>query len=197
MEKKLYRDESRKTIGGVCAGLAEYFDMDIAIVRALFLLTFIFLGTGLMAYIVLWIVIPKKGLGYYNPGVDYRVHSQQAYNPFEANKQATQGAPVDAIPPKKSSSPAGVVIGMILICFGAVFLFHELGIFRLWHFAKAWPVVLVVAGFAMMVSGQRKQPWEKEGWHNTEAEPQVTATDQPLNEEEKKDDNLNNTPPTI
>ncbi|WP_184549060.1 PspC domain-containing protein [Mucilaginibacter sp. FT3.2] len=197
MEKKLYRDESRKSIGGVCAGLAEYFDMDIAIVRALFLLTFIFMGTGFMAYIVLWIVIPKKNIGYFNPGVDYRVHPQQPYNPFDASGPTAAGAPFEAIPPKKSSSPAGVIIGMILICFGAIFLLHELDIFRFWHVAKAWPAILVIAGLAMMVSGQKKQPWEKEGWHNADAGQQAPTTDGPLTQEEKKDDSLNNTPPTI
>jgi len=82
MEKKLYRDERRKVIGGVCAGLADYFDIDIAIIRALFLLTFIFMGTGFMVYIVLWIVLPKKDYNYFNPGVDYRVPPQDPFNPF-------------------------------------------------------------------------------------------------------------------
>ena len=83
MEKKLYRDEYRKKIGGVCAGLAEYFDIDVAVIRAMFLLTFIFMGTGLMAYVVLWIVLPKKGPAYFNSGVDYRMNPQQPYSPFE------------------------------------------------------------------------------------------------------------------
>lgn len=197
MEKKLYRDEYRKKIGGVCAGLAEYFDMDVAIIRALFVLTFIFMGTGFMAYIVLWIVIPNKGVGYFNPNVDYRVPPQQPFTPFDANRPASPGAPFEPVFPKKTSTPAGIIFGCILIFFGAVFLFHELGIFRFWHVARLWPAILVVGGLAMIASGQKRQPWEKEGWQNTTAEPEANTTEQPLNTEEKKDDNFNNTPPII
>jgi phage shock protein PspC (stress-responsive transcriptional regulator) len=56
--KKLFRDEERKVLGGVSGGLAAYFDIDIVVVRILFVLTAIFGGLGLVAYIVLWIVLP-------------------------------------------------------------------------------------------------------------------------------------------
>jgi phage shock protein C len=71
--KKLYRDEQNKTIGGVCKGLADYFDIDVSIVRALFLLMLIFKGGGVIIYIVLMIVLPKKPYGFGTPGVDYTV----------------------------------------------------------------------------------------------------------------------------
>jgi phage shock protein PspC (stress-responsive transcriptional regulator) len=197
MEKKLYRDEYRKKIGGVCAGLAEYFDIDVAIVRALFVITFFAGGSSFLAYFVLWIVVPTKSAAYFNPTVDYRVPPQQPFNPFEDKGTVNQGQPFVPLTPKKTSTPAGIIFGCILIFFGAVFLFHELGIFRFWHVARLWPVILVVGGLAMIVSGQKKQPWEKEGWQNTAAEPEVNATEQPLSTEEKKDDNFNNTPPTV
>lgn len=198
MEKKLYRDEYRKKIGGVCAGLAEYFDMDVAIIRALFLLTFIFMGTGLAAYVVLWIVIPKRGVNFYNPNVDYRVPPEQPYSPFDSSGPVTPGAPFGAIPPKKSSSTAGVIIGCVLIFFGASFLLHELHVFYFWHMAKLWPVILIVVGLAVIVSGQKKEPWET-GFQNTTTDQDVKATDDTdtLNKEEKKDDNITDTPPTI
>ena len=80
MEKKLYRDEYHKVLGGVCAGLAEYFDMDPTIVRLLFAFTFFIMGVGFIPYIILWIVLPKKGYLYNNfgnPPVDYRVPPQE------------------------------------------------------------------------------------------------------------------------
>jgi phage shock protein C len=83
MEKKLYRDEYRKKIGGVCAGLAEYFDIDIAIVRALFVITFFYGGSSFLAYFVLWIVVPAKSAAYFNPTVDYSVTAEANFNPFE------------------------------------------------------------------------------------------------------------------
>jgi len=56
--KKLYRDYERKVLGGVSGGLAAYFGVDIVIIRLLFVITAVFGGLGLVAYIVLWIVLP-------------------------------------------------------------------------------------------------------------------------------------------
>jgi phage shock protein PspC (stress-responsive transcriptional regulator) len=56
--KKLFRDSERKVLGGVSGGLAAYFGIDIVLVRVLFIVTTIFGGLGLIAYIVLWIVLP-------------------------------------------------------------------------------------------------------------------------------------------
>jgi len=60
MSKKLYRSETDIMVGGVCGGLAEYFQIDSTIVRLLFVLAVIYGGSGLLAYIILWIVIPTK-----------------------------------------------------------------------------------------------------------------------------------------
>jgi phage shock protein PspC (stress-responsive transcriptional regulator) len=48
-----------KKIAGVCAGLAEYFDLDPTLVRVLWLLAIFFAGTGFLIYIILWIVLPS------------------------------------------------------------------------------------------------------------------------------------------
>jgi phage shock protein C len=56
--KKLMRSSTDKKIGGVCAGLADYFDMDPTIIRLVWVLLVICGGTGVIAYIVLWIVLP-------------------------------------------------------------------------------------------------------------------------------------------
>lgn len=59
IKKRLYRDPDDKAIGGVCAGLAHYFDIDVVWIRlATFLLIF-FGGVSLWVYIILWIVIPE------------------------------------------------------------------------------------------------------------------------------------------
>ncbi len=56
--KKLARQMSRKKIGGVCAGLADYLDTDVTLVRILTILAALLTGVGLVAYIVAWIVMP-------------------------------------------------------------------------------------------------------------------------------------------
>ena len=56
--KRLMRSGTDKKIAGVCAGLAEYFDLDPTIVRVVWLLAVFFAGTGLLVYLILWIVLP-------------------------------------------------------------------------------------------------------------------------------------------
>ena len=60
MEKKLYRSETNKQIAGVCAGLAEYFDVDVTLVRIAFLVMMLMGGPGFLLYVVLWFVIPEE-----------------------------------------------------------------------------------------------------------------------------------------
>lgn len=59
IKKRLFRDPDRKAVGGVCSGIANYFDIDLVWIRlAMFLLIF-FGGVSLWVYIILWIVIPE------------------------------------------------------------------------------------------------------------------------------------------
>ncbi|MCU0335152.1 MAG: PspC domain-containing protein, partial [Chitinophagaceae bacterium] len=60
--KRLYRDEQDKIIAGVASGIAHYMNIDPAVVRILFALLFIFGGSGLLIYIILWIVLPSRSL---------------------------------------------------------------------------------------------------------------------------------------
>ena len=57
--KKFYRDTDNSVLGGVCAGTANYFNWDVALVRVIFLLSVIFLGTGVLIYILFWIATPE------------------------------------------------------------------------------------------------------------------------------------------
>ncbi len=60
--KRLYRDERDKLLAGVASGLANYLNVDPAIIRVLFVLLAIFGGSGILVYIVLWIVLPSTSL---------------------------------------------------------------------------------------------------------------------------------------
>ena len=60
MEKRFYLSRTDKKIGGVCGGLAEYFDIDPLIVRIAFAVLFLTYGAGLLAYLLLWILAPSK-----------------------------------------------------------------------------------------------------------------------------------------
>ena len=60
MPKKLYRSRTQRMIGGVCGGIAEYFNVDPTIIRLIWAFLIIFLGTGLLAYFIAWIIIPEE-----------------------------------------------------------------------------------------------------------------------------------------
>ena len=60
MEKKLYRSKTDKKIAGVCGGLAKYLSMDVTIVRLICALFCIFVGAGLLAYIICAFIIPME-----------------------------------------------------------------------------------------------------------------------------------------
>lgn len=61
MSRRLYRSDDR-LLGGVCAGLADYFDLDPSLVRIAYALISILSAAfpGLLVYIILWIVIPPR-----------------------------------------------------------------------------------------------------------------------------------------
>jgi phage shock protein PspC (stress-responsive transcriptional regulator) len=52
------RSSRDKKLGGVCAGVADYFDLDPTLVRVVWLLAVFFAGTGFLVYLILWIVLP-------------------------------------------------------------------------------------------------------------------------------------------
>ena len=56
--KRLYRDPDNKAVAGVCSGLASFLNIDITIVRIIILITILLYGSGLLVYLVLWIVVP-------------------------------------------------------------------------------------------------------------------------------------------
>lgn len=60
MSKRLYRSSKDKILGGVCAGIAEYFNIDPVIIRVVFVLIFLAEGVGLMIYVILWIIVPEQ-----------------------------------------------------------------------------------------------------------------------------------------
>ena len=59
MKKKLYRSPENKVIAGVCGGIAEYFDIDPTLVRLAWVLFCALGGSGVIAYIVAALIIPK------------------------------------------------------------------------------------------------------------------------------------------
>jgi phage shock protein PspC (stress-responsive transcriptional regulator) len=63
VRRRLMRSSTDKMIAGVCSGLADYFDLDPTLVRVIWVLAFFCAGTGLFAYIILWIILPLAPSG--------------------------------------------------------------------------------------------------------------------------------------
>lgn len=60
MTKKLYRSRANSMIAGVCGGLGEYLDVDPNILRVVAVLLIFAKGIGLLAYLIGWIIIPRR-----------------------------------------------------------------------------------------------------------------------------------------
>ncbi len=59
--KRLYRSRHDKVFGGVCAGIANYTNIDPVVVRLLWVIfTLISMGLGIVAYIIAWIIVPEE-----------------------------------------------------------------------------------------------------------------------------------------
>ncbi len=58
-QKRLYRDEQNKVLGGVCSGIANYFGLDPLVVRILWIFL---IGVNILGYIILWIAVPSSSV---------------------------------------------------------------------------------------------------------------------------------------
>jgi len=58
--KRLYRSRSDKKIAGVCGGIAQYMGIDPVIPRVIWVVLALAVGTGVLAYLIAWLVIPME-----------------------------------------------------------------------------------------------------------------------------------------
>ncbi len=58
--KKLYRSRYNRLIGGVCAGLADYFNIDTTWMRLIFIVCLLLGGSAILVYVVMWIIVPEE-----------------------------------------------------------------------------------------------------------------------------------------
>lgn len=58
-KRRLFRDGENRVLGGVCSGIGHYFDVDPILFRILFVVAFLGFGTGILLYLILWLIIPE------------------------------------------------------------------------------------------------------------------------------------------
>lgn len=182
MEKKLYRNEHDKVIAGVASGVATYMQVDVTIIRLLFVLSTIFLGgAGMLVYIVLWAVSPinndptlrfKQFNDFYNQQEPSPFNTGDVFNnPYQDPAQTKWNTPNTAsdfnpFPPKKirGNETGRTIIGLVLLVLGVYFLLRQLNIVPVWfnifHVYKLWPLAIVAFGISLIFKKQRKNEWD-------------------------------------
>lgn len=161
-EKTLYRTRDDRMLGGVCAGIAEYFEIDPTVVRLLAVLAALLsAGGAIIAYLVMWVAVPEQ------PGVPREEgyvmsQDQPSAQPAELAEQPVAPAapvptptpyvapPVPSQPPRPPSerSRGSIWVGLVLVFVGVVLLVQMFVPWvRLWQF---WPVVLIIWGVVLV-----------------------------------------------
>lgn len=159
MQKRLYRSRTEKMIGGVSGGLAEYFDLDPTIIRVAFVLSIFLGGGGIIAYIILWIVVPEKPLLHSQPFTNTETNAEkndddESQNINNENKTEQPQFPVF---PKRTNG--SIVGGLILIVLGGLFLLDNF--FPRIHFFDLWPLVLIGIGAALIINSRSENKFNR------------------------------------
>lgn len=198
MEKRLFRNEHDKVVAGVSSGLAEYMQVDITIVRLLFVLSTLFLaGGGLIVYIVMWIVVPVNNdplakMKKFNE--QFEKHKSAFNSPFDAPQNTAEtkwNTPntdfnsfndMNSFQKPQSNDTGRTIGGLILLVLGFYFLLRELDILphwlNIWKIYKLWPLALVAVGISLIFRNQRKTEWDN--FKKTTEEAQKTQTEKPV-----------------
>ena len=143
IKKPLYRIPSQGKIAGVCAGLADYFDFDVTLMRVIFVIaTFITGGIIVLLYLILAIILPV------DDGSTVKAHATVAGEPI-GDKFQRLGRDLQN---NGAAARMRNYLGVGLLLFGGWLLlsqlFPELRIFR-WEFI--WPVILIVVGALIII----------------------------------------------
>lgn len=153
-QSRLYRSYKNSVIGGVCGGIGEYLNTDPVLFRILFVVAFLVGGSGLLAYIILWIVIPLEEIPNISRDEIFE-ESSNSNNMEEENiniEIETDNMEEQKQQPKNDGNLWG---GLILITLGAIFLIDRF-VPRI-DFGDLWPLILIVVG-VILISKNYKGP---------------------------------------
>lgn len=142
MDKKLYRSRKEKMIAGVCGGLAEYFNIDVTLVRIVVaILAVASFGTFLLAYLLCVIIIPERTGEYVDPATGQPVDYEKKTN----------------VSPEESADRDRKVrqfIGLGLIALGVMFFMRR---FFYWFDGDfIWSLLIIGVGVVLVVFGSNR-----------------------------------------
>jgi len=153
MSRKLYRSTKDRMLGGVAGGLAEYFEIDSTLIRIIFVITLFIGGTGLLAYILLWIVVPEAPYyAYQNPAqtTPEGTLTQEGIPPESVEKNVEDYLRLQEEKKKKRI----VFGGIILIILGLIFLADNF--IPRFHAGDLFPLILVAIGIGILINATKK-----------------------------------------
>ncbi|HSD64960.1 MAG TPA: PspC domain-containing protein [Ignavibacteriaceae bacterium] len=153
MNKKLYRSYKDKMLGGVAGGLAEYFSIDPTLVRIIFVVSLFVGGAGILAYIILWIVVPEEPYVFATPGPppENKQNEESSGTPVNEMHQQSQQQYYQAVAVQKQKR--SFVLAIILIIIGVLFLLSNF-IPRI-HFGDFWSLILIAIGIGLLLNARK------------------------------------------
>lgn len=141
---RLYRSESGKMIAGVCAGLGDFFNIDPTIIRIVFVILTFFQGSGLLIYILLWILIPAKS----RPGA---INEASIKENVEEIKGKAVSIAHNIRGVQKTGEDQRFWWALLIIILGFFFLFRNFGILDAIDLSRYWPVILIILGLGFLL----------------------------------------------
>lgn len=141
--KKLYRSEKNKILAGVAVGLGEYFRIDPTLIRIIFVLMTVFGGSGIIIYLILWLIMPSESSTSF-------ISEQTIRENMNDMKTRAQSVASDLRFGNKQNDSKFWWGGLILLV-GLLFLFNNLGFFAYVDIGKLWPVLLIFLGISVLV----------------------------------------------
>ncbi|HHY39090.1 MAG TPA: PspC domain-containing protein [Clostridia bacterium] len=163
--KRLYRSRRQRIIGGVCGGIAEYFDVDVVLVRVLAVLLALMGGPAIVAYIIAWIIIPEEPVGTKTGGGRTGPEDASLDEGGTATAPGGDAAPTQWEDERNAAADerSRALLGYVLVAVGVVFLLRNWSLpwmgFHFWrpYFGQWWPILLIALGVAILLGWGRQK----------------------------------------
>ncbi|EGW40744.1 PspC domain-containing protein [Desulfosporosinus sp. OT] len=151
MTERLYRSAREKMLGGVCGGLADYFSVDVTLVRLIVLVATFAGGVGFLAYLAAWAIIPVNPVDQHGRTEQHNRETGDAVREIESDiVLTTKGLDRHENHEKRTKFAGG-----ILVTLGVFFLLER--VLPYWFdMSKMWPLLLIIIGLAIIWRGGRK-----------------------------------------
>lgn len=132
MQRELYRSKKDKMLGGVCGGLAEYFEISSTLVRLICLGLILIEGIGILLYIIAWIIIPEEP-------------ETSDENIYESEKNFNK---------HKHSERNNLFIGLTFLILGIIFILNNF-FPHIVSFSVVFGVLFLVFGIYLIIRGKK------------------------------------------